>query len=265
MAYRVSVLQFAPRLVDTRSNLKALAELFADLETDLAVLPELCTSGYVFESQAELESVSEAFPGGPACEFFSALAWEQHCSIVYGFAERCGDVIYNSCALVNPNGSQHLYRKTHLFNREKLFFAPGDTGLQVFEAKGGVKIGLMVCFDWQFPEAARTLALKGAQIICHPSNLVLPWCQQAMLTRSLENRVFSLTANRIGTEGREGLSLTFTGMSQITGTRGEILVRMTETETGVRTCEIDPAIALDKTVTPLNDAFADRRPDYYEL
>lgn len=265
MAYRVSVLQFAPRLLDTRSNLKRLEELFAGLETDLAVLPELCTSGYVFQSQSEVESASEAFPGGPASEFFCALAWERQCSIVYGFAERSSDVFYNSCALVNPDGSQHLYRKTHLFNREKLFFAPGDTGLQVFEAKGGVKVGLMVCFDWQFPEAARTLALKGAQVICHPSNLVLPWCQQAMLTRSLENRVFSVTANRVGSEGPAGLSLNFTGISQIIGTKGEILVRMTETETGVRTCEINPENAFDKTVTPLNDAFGDRRPEFYEL
>ena len=107
--------------------------------------------------------------------------------------------------------------------------------------------------------------VSRAQIICHPSNLVLPWCQQAMITRSLENRVFSITANRTGTETNGGESLTFTGQSQILGTKGEILIRLNESETKLATCEIDPAEALDKSVTPRNDAFADRRPEFYEL
>ncbi|HOZ01032.1 MAG TPA: nitrilase-related carbon-nitrogen hydrolase [Candidatus Syntrophosphaera sp.] len=265
MSYRVSVLQFEPRLLDLKANLARLERLLRDVETDLVVLPELCTSGYVFASREETESVSESIPDGPAFGLISALAWERKCSVVYGFAERDGSRLYNSCALVNPDGSHHLYRKTHLFNREKLFFSSGNTGLKVSPAKDGVKVGLMVCFDWQFPEAARTLALKGAQIICHPSNLVLPWCQQAMITRSLENRVFSITANRTGTETNGGENLTFTGQSQILGTKGEILIRLNESETKLATCEIDPAEALDKSVTPRNDAFADRRPEFYEL
>jgi len=263
MTYRVSVLQFEPRLLDLSANLERLKQLLSGLETDLVVLPELCASGYVFLSRDEVASVSEEVPSGPAFGTFSSLAWERQCSIVYGFAERSGDRFFNSAALVNPDGSHYVYRKTHLFNREKLFFTPGDTGLNVFPAKNGVQVGLMVCFDWQFPEAARTLALKGAQIICHPSNLVLPWCQQAMITRSLENRVFSITSNRTGKESNGSESLDFTGQSQILGTKGEILVRMNENETGVRSCEIDPELALDKQVTPLNDAFKDRRPALY--
>lgn len=265
MSYRVSVLQFEPRLLDVKENLTRLETLLRGLETDLVVLPELCTSGYVFSSREEVDSISEEIPTGNCFQFLSALAWEHDYSIIYGFAERSGDAFYNSSALVNPDGSHHIYRKTHLFNREKLFFTPGNTGLNVHPAKDGVRIGMMVCFDWQFPEAARTLALKGAQIICHPANLVLPWCQQAMITRSLENRVFSLTSNRTGTEVNGAESVSFTGLSQILGTKGEILTRMNETETGVRTCGIDPELALDKRVTPLNDAFKDRRPDMYEL
>lgn len=265
MKYRVTVLQFAPQLLDLQENLARLELYVKDLETDLVVLPELCTSGYLFSSAEEVALVSEEFPAGLSCELFGGLARERGCSIVYGFPERAGDVFYNSCALINPDGSRHLYRKAHLFNREKLFFAPGDTGLRVFPAKNEVRVGLMICFDWQFPEAARTLALRGAQIICHPANLVLPWCQQAMLTRSLENRVFSLTANRIGSESNGGVSLSFTGQSQIIGTRGEILVRMEDSETGLRTCAIDPDLAKDKTVTERNDAFRDRRPEQYEL
>ena len=265
MTYRVSVLQYEPRLLDLKDNLERLTQLLSGLETDLVVLPELCASGYVFISREELASVSEEPPSGAAFGTFSTLAWENQFSIVYGFAERAGDRFYNSAALINPDGSHHVYRKTHLFNREKLFFTPGETGLNVYPAKHGVMAGMMVCFDWQFPEAARTLALKGAQIICHPSNLVLPWCQQAMITRSLENRVFSITSNRTGKETNGAESVEFTGQSQILGPRGEILTRMNETETGTRTCGIDPALALDKQVTPLNDAFGDRRPALYEL
>ncbi len=264
MSYRVSVLQYEPRLLDVNGNLARLKQLLSGLETDLAVLPELCVSGYVFLSRDEVASVSEEVPSGEAFGTFSALAWEKQFSIVYGFSERSGDRFYNSAALINPDGSYHVYRKTHLFNREKLFFTPGDTGLNVFSAKRDVRVGMMICFDWQFPEAVRTLALRGAQIICHPSNLVLPWCQQAMITRSLENRVFSVTSNRTGTESNGPVSLEFTGQSQILGTKGEILTRMNESEAGVRTCEIDPELALDKQVTPLNNAFTDRRPALYE-
>jgi len=263
VSYRVSVLQFEPKLLDVTENLARTEALLKGLETDLVVLPELCTSGYVFCSQEEVDSVSETVPEGLAFRFFQDLARERNFSIVYGFAERSQGKAFNSSALVNPDGSFHIYRKTHLFNREKLFFSPGDTGLNVHPGKNGVRLGMMVCFDWQFPEAARTLALKGAQIICHPANLVLPWCQQAMITRSLENRVFSLTSNRMGTESNGPESVSFTGMSQILGTKGQILARMNETEAGVRTCEIEPELALDKAVTPLNDAFADRRPEFY--
>ncbi|MFO0767873.1 MAG: nitrilase-related carbon-nitrogen hydrolase [Nitrospiraceae bacterium] len=89
------------------------------------------------------------------------------------------------------------YRKTHLFFEETLFFDPGDSGFQVWDV-GGAKVGVMICFDWFYPESARTLALMGADIIAHPSNLVLPHCPDSMVTRCLENRVFSITANRIG-------------------------------------------------------------------
>jgi predicted amidohydrolase len=265
MTYRVSVLQFEPKLLDKAANLSRLAAMLQELETDLVVLPELCISGYVFRNLEEVASVSEEVHAGEAFRAFQDLATERNFSIVYGFAERSGSVFYNSSALVNPDGSSYVYRKSHLFFREKLFFSPGDTGLNVYPAMAGVMIGMMICFDWQFPEAARTLALKGAQIICHPSNLVLPWCQQAMITRSLENRVFTITSNRTGTEGYGDMAITFTGQSQILGTKGEVLARMDEKETGILSCAIDPDLALDKTVTSLNDAFKDRRPGLYEL
>jgi predicted amidohydrolase len=122
---------------------------------------------------------------------------------------------------------------------------------------------MMICFDWVFPETARCLALEGAQIIAHPSNLVLEWCQRAMFARSVENRVFTVTANRIGTEDRAGRKLTFTGASQIVSPSGEYLVRAPGTEEHVAVAELDPAEADDKHVTELNDLWQDRRPELY--
>ena len=114
------------------------------------------------------------------------------------------------------------------FYNEKLWFAPGNRPLEVYTI-GTVTIGIMICFDWFFPEVARALAVKGADILCHPANLVLPYCPQAMITRCIENRVFAITANRIGTERRTEESLSFIGTSQILGTKGEILYRASPT------------------------------------
>jgi len=128
---------------------------------------------------------------------------------------------------------------------------------------GDVKIGMMICFDWIFPETCRILALKGADIIAHPANLVLPWAQQAMVTRCIENHVFAVTANRIGTEQRGDDNFIFTGQSRITGCRGEILASVGDNETCVKTVEIDPSVARDKSVNPYNDLLKDRRSQFY--
>jgi predicted amidohydrolase len=122
----------------------------------------------------------------------------------------------------------------------------------------------MICFDWWFPESARTLALNGADIICHSSNLVLPQCQKAMNIRSLENGVFTITANRVGTESRAGKDpLTFTGGSQIVDNFGETRAKLGKTETGIRITKIDPSLARNKDITPRNNRFGDRRPEFY--
>ncbi len=140
------------------------------------------------------------------------------------------DKFYNSAVLTGPEGFIGVYRKTHLYFEENLYFTPGDTGFRVWDTKAG-RIGIMICFDWFFPEAMRTLALSGADIVAHPSNLVLPYCPDSMPLRCLENRVFAITANRTGTENRkEGSSLRFIGKSEIVSPEGEILVRAPEAE-----------------------------------
>ena len=261
--YKVSVCQFEPHLLDLDFNLNRMLEMAGDADTDLIVFPELATSGYVFQNKEELIPVAEDVQAGKSFTAFRKLCAQRNFSVVYGFCESSGDKLYNSAALVNPDGSVHVYRKTHLFYREKLFFEPGDTGFNVFPAKDGIPVGLMICFDWQFPEAMRSLALAGALIVAHPSNLVLPWCQEAMKTRSLENRVFSITANRIGTETNLDQQETFTGASQILGTKGEILLRLPTDSEDLLTLAIDPLLAENKQVTTYNNAFTDRRPELY--
>ncbi len=265
MRYRVSVLQYKPELLQVEANFARISQMLQGAETDLIVLPELALSGYVFADQAEVAASAESIPDGAIFQGFKKLARDLDCSIVYGFAEKAKEHFFNSSALINPDGSYEIYRKIQLFYREKLFFSPGDKPYFVSKAKHGVRIGMMVCFDWTFPEAARSLALQGAQIITHPSNLVLPWCQEAMKTRSLENRVFSITANRTGTETNGEFSEYFTGKSQILGTKGEILIRLSETQESLYTIEIDPFLADNKAVTEHNDAFKDRRTEMYSL
>jgi predicted amidohydrolase len=129
---------------------------------------------------------------------------------------------------------------------------------------GIARIGIMICFDWWFPEAARTLALKGADIICHPANLVLSGCQRAMATRSLENAVYTATANRIGSESRgDKEELVFTGESQVLSPGGERLLVLSKAKEEISVVQIDVKKARDKSITSFNDRFKDRRPELY--
>ena len=136
MDYRVSVVQFKPDFLAVTENLNKLKSMLSEMETDLVVLPELCLSGYVFQKQEEVEKVSETIPEGFVFQEFRQLSTEKEFSIVYGFAEKEENKYYNSAALINPDGSYYIYRKTHLFYREKLFFTPGDTG---FQGKRGMR------------------------------------------------------------------------------------------------------------------------------
>ncbi len=154
-------------------------------------------------------------------------------------------------------------RRIHLVDTEKACFHAGTAAPPVFDLDG-VKVGVMICFDWRFPETARSLALKGAEIIAHPSNLVLPHCPQAMITRCLENRIFAITADRVGEEERvPGEKLIFIGQSQVVDPDGNILIRASETKEEVHIVDIDLEKARDKYLNSKNEIFKDRRPDLY--
>ena len=264
---KAGFLQYKPEFGNPEKNTDRIKELISDAEFDLLVLPELANTGYLFTDKSELEELSEEIESSKFCDELKKICKETNAYIVSGISERYKDKFYNSSVLVSPDGSIITYRKIHLFDREKLWFTPGDTPLQVQEIdtteNGKVKIGMMICFDWIFPETARTLALKGAQIICHPSNLVMSYCQTAMFTRALENHVFTITANRTGVEKRGDKELTFTGESVIVNTRGKYLCRGGKDTEEICIAEIDPSEALNKNISDSNDLFEDRREEFY--
>ncbi len=254
-------MQFDPVFGKKEHNFKTVDALLKGCSADVIVLPELFATGYTFLNKEEVATCAEEKDRGKTYDFALTLAQKGNCAIAYGFAERDGYHFYNAMALLSPDGLVSVYRKAHLYCEEKLFFDTGSTGFTVFDYKH-TNFGMLICFDWIYPEAMRTLAVKGAQVILHAANLVMPYCPAAMVTRALENHVFVVTANRIGTERRGDMEHTFIGKSQVVNPKGRILL---EARTGacVRVVDIDPREALDKKITERNDLLKDRRVDLY--
>jgi predicted amidohydrolase len=260
MTVRLAVGQMDPMIGDTKGNMKKMQEILvsaSDNDVDVLVLPELINSGYVFESQDEASSLSESIPDG---DFSKTLQnWSENDGLVVaGLCEMSNGKLYNSAGVFGKGKHLTTYRKIQLFNKEKEWFAPGNKEPPVI-VHNGFRFGVMVCFDWAFPEISRILALKGAQVILHPANLVLPFCPDAMITRSIENRVFTATSGRIGEER----DVRFIGGSQITTPKGELLSRMNEGHSGILWADVELTEADNKTLTKRNDVLTDRRPELY--
>jgi predicted amidohydrolase len=226
------------------------------------VLPELFNTGYLFRNNEELKELAESASKGYTVQTIKKVAVHQKLNLVFGIAEVKSRKYYNTAVVISSSGRIYTYQKVHLFDREKLFFQPGTKSFPIISVNSA-KLGVMICFDWIYPEVARVLALNGAQIICQPANLILPWCQDAMRVRAIENRVFTVTANRIGTEKRGSQSLSFSGRSQIVDPSGEILADASERSEALRIVEIDVSEAQNKHITPNNDIFQDRRVPLY--
>ncbi len=259
---KVGFVQFFPIFGGVARNIAKIVDMVRGQEAELWVLPELFSTGYQFKDRAEVEVLAES-EDGVTIQTLVDQARKLGTRFCGGFPERDGNAVYNSAFLVGPDGLEAIYRKIHLFDREKEIFQAGDRGFEVVDA-GGVPVGMMVCFDWIFPESARTLAMKGAQVLLHPSNLVLPHCPDSMPVRCIENRVFAVTANRIGVEERtDEALLTYIGMSQVVDPTGRILARAGRDEEVATVVEIDPARAVDKHITRRNHLFNDRRPQFY--
>ncbi|GEM28996.1 hydratase [Nocardia neocaledoniensis NBRC 108232] len=272
----IAVVQFDPRvgLEHRDRNLTealAAAATAADDGATLIVLPELSSSGYSFADRAEAYAHAESVDG-PFVEAWCEFAASRAVHVVVGFAELEGMRLFDTAALIGPDGLIGVYRKTHLWNQEKLWFSPGDVGFPVFETRIG-RIGMLICWDIWFPEVPRILAQQGADIICSSNNWV--WtppplfdsagrCMANYLTMTAahSNNVFIAAANRTGTDR----DAKFLGCSMIAGTNGWPLGDIAgHDDDTIISASVDLVSARSAPIwNDLNDLLRDRRTDLYD-
>ncbi|HEY3943971.1 MAG TPA: carbon-nitrogen hydrolase family protein [Solirubrobacteraceae bacterium] len=243
---RVAVAQTEPQLGEKERNLEVCVARLEEAATKgaaLLVLPECAIPGYMFDSAEEALPFAEGIPG-PSTEILERESRRLGMHVVCGLLERDGDVMHNTAVFVGPDGLIGVYRKTHLpFLGVDRFVVAGDE-LPIFETPLG-RVGLEICYDLRFPEVTRTLALRGADLIAHPTNFPLAArLQTEFITRAraAENRVYLLTANRIGKE-RWG---EFCGWSQIVDPYGDRLAEAGADEEALLVADYDVQRARDK-------------------
>lgn len=264
---RVHCRQLAPRIADLAANRELSLQAIdgaVDGGADVVILPELVTSGYVFASPEEARSVAIT-PDDPLFAQWSARAARGSAVVVGGFCELGADgLLYNSAAVVDGSGLLGIYRKTHLWDREKLVFEPGLDAPQVYDTTAG-RIGVLVCYDLEFPELTRSLALAGAELVAVPTNWPLvprpdgerPPEVIIGMAAARVNRMFIACCDRIGTERGQD----WTGGTTIIGADGWVLAE--ERGDGPAVADVDLADARSKTLTEQCDALGDRRPELY--
>ena len=270
---RIACIQMEPRVGQKAANVAKSLELIATAArkgAKLVVLPELANSGYVFESREEAFALAEQVPGGPTTQAWSKAAEEFGLTIVAGIAERVGTKLYNSAAIIGPEGYIGTFRKVHLWNEENLFFEPGNLGFPVFATPIG-RIGAMICYDGWFPEGHRLLALQGADLICIPTNWVpIPGQdpkREAManilcMAAAHSNSVFIAAADRVGTERGQP----FLGESLIVSYTGwPVAGPASRTDEEIIYAEVNLSDARRKrNWNEYNQVLRDRRKDVYD-
>ncbi|MGW0175849.1 nitrilase-related carbon-nitrogen hydrolase [Rhodococcus sp. NPDC003322] len=265
---QVAVMQTAPRILDFEANVDITVgaiESARERGADVVVLPELCLSGYMFDTVDEAGSCAITPEHPVFARWARALAGSPGL-VVGGFAERSGPDLHISAAMVDATGIRAVYRKTHLWNREKRFFTAGTEAPPVLETDFG-RVGVLICYDLEFPEMARSLAMRGADLIAVPTNWALetrPYGDeppQVMLARAAAraNHVHVACADRSGHErGQE-----FTGGSAVIDTAG--WVRGTPDDTGLALAPLSLTAARERQISGVNHVFGDRRPELYEV
>jgi predicted amidohydrolase len=269
---RVACQQIAPTVGDLEGNRRRARDAVREAVGDrarLIVLPELCTSGYVFESAEEARACAEP-ADGPSLRAWAEEAVQGDAVVVGGFCELGDDgSLYNSAAVVDRDGVLGVYRKIHLWDQEKLFFESGRECAPVLETRVG-RIGVAVCYDLNFPEVARGLALAGADIVTVPTNWPLsprPEDERpmevalAMATAHLSH-VFVAACDRYGEER----GVKWTGGSVICDEWGWPMAGPVQGYgRALLLADCDLARARDKAWNERNHAFGDRRPELYPL
>jgi 5-aminopentanamidase len=264
---RVACQQLAPAIGDLQGN-RAIARSAireaVQAGADVVVLPELITSGYMFASTEEAASVAIAADHAILREWAQEAA-RGNIVLVVGFCERGAEgQIFNSAAVLDPTGLRAVYRKLHLWDGEKLIFTPGSEPPPVIDTRAG-RIAVIICYDLEFPELTRSVALAGAQLLLVPTNWPLvprpsgerpPEVLIAMAAARV-NRMAVACADRVGPER----GMEWTGGATIIGVDGWVAAE--SRAPGLLSAEIDLEPALTKRLTQHADAFGDRRPELY--
>ena len=266
----IACCQVAPVLGDVAANTEltvAAIRAAAQDGAQIVVLPELASSGYMLADQAEARAAAQP-ADGPTIQAWASVARELGVVIVGGFCERDEEGrVRNSAAVIDPTGVRAIYRKAHLWDRERLVFVAGDEAPPVVDTIAG-RIGVVICYDLEFPEWVRIPALAGAQVLCAPTNWPLaphPAGERpGEITRAMVdaavNRMFIAVCDRVGTERGQA----WVGGSAIVDPNGWPLAgaqASTAVQTLIARCRL--AEAEDKGYGGLSDAFGDRRPDLY--
>jgi N-carbamoylputrescine amidase len=269
---KVACLQMEPRIGQVQANVERSLELIAQAAqagAKLAVLPELCNSGYVFKSREEARALAETVPGGPTCEAWMAAARRQSMFIVAGITEAEDERLYNSAVLIGPDGYIGTYRKNHLWGDENTIFEPGNLGVPVFDIGAG-RIACAICYDIWFPEIFRLAALQGADLLCVATNWVpmpaqpgnLPMMANILAMGGAHaNSMFVAAADRIGIERGQP----FLGNSLIVSHTGWPLAGPASLDREeMLLADIDLAEARrHRHLTDFNERLRDRRTDMY--
>lgn len=269
---KIACCQIEPTIGEKEENVEKTLRFAGEAArggAEIILLPELANTGYMFDTREEAFSLAEVVPGGETTRMWEEFAQDQGVYLTAGVAEREGYRLYNSSVLIGPEGYVGSYRKLHLWNREKLFFEPGDLGLQVFHTPIG-RMGMIICYDLWFPELIRIHALQGADLVLNVTNWVAG-SQEERDSRVTEavcvaqahlSSVFMAAADRIGVERGQP----FLGRSMIVSPTGEVLAgpaSFDKEEVITAECNLLEA-RTRKRKTQLNHVFHDRRIDVYD-
>ena len=271
---------------DSEKNIDKAEELVrraAGEGAKIILLPELFENLYFCqERNYDYYNLAYETMKDPAVQRFSKVAAELEVVIPISFYERHINSIYNTVAMIDADGTvMGTYRKSHIpddhFYQEKFYFTPGDTGFKVWDTKYG-RIGVGICWDQWFPEAARCMALKGAELLLYPTAIgsepilevdSMPHWRRCMQGHSAANIIPVIAANRTGTEkvtpcaenNNQSSELCFYGSSFITDETGEIIVQADRVSEGIITAEFDLEEIADMRFSW--GLFRDRRPELY--
>lgn len=268
----VACVQMEPLIGRKADNLSKTLSLIAQAAGQgarLIVLPELCSTGYMFASRAEAFSLAEPLPEGETCRAWCDMARKLGVYLVAGIAERDGQALYNSAVILGPEGFIGKFRKVHLWNEENLYFEPGNLGFPVFKTPIG-RIGTFICYDGWFPESYRLCALQGADIVCIPTNWVpIPgqdpkrevMANILCMAAAHSNSLFVAAADRVGVERGQP----FNGRSLIVSYTGwPIGGPASADREEIITAEVNLADARRKrNWNEYNQVLRDRRTDVY--